>query len=39
MPNFAEIMKDITDMLKKYNEIKWTTESKSSFENIKNDLG
>jgi hypothetical protein len=32
IPNFAEIVKLITDMLKKDREVKWTTESKASFE-------
>ena len=35
IPNFAEIVKDITRMLKKEVEIKWTIESKHSFEDIK----
>jgi hypothetical protein len=34
IPNFAEIVKLITDMLKKDNEMKWTTESKASFERV-----
>ena len=33
--NFAEIMKLITDMLKKNNEVKWTTEAKALFACIK----
>jgi predicted phosphatase len=32
IPNFAEIMKLITDMLKKNNETKWTSEAKVSFQ-------
>jgi hypothetical protein len=32
IPNFAEIVKLITDMLKKDSEVKWTTEAKDSFE-------
>jgi hypothetical protein len=39
IPNFVEIMKNITDMLKKDSEIKWTVESKNSFEQIKKSLG
>jgi hypothetical protein len=36
VPNFAEIVKLITDMLRKNNEVKWTTEAKASFAHIKN---
>jgi hypothetical protein len=36
---FAEIVKLITDMLKKDNEVKWTTEAKASFEHIKKFIG
>jgi hypothetical protein len=32
IPKFAEIVKLITDMLKKDNEMKWTTEGKKSFK-------
>jgi len=35
VPNFAEIVKLITSMLKKDNKVKWTTEAKASFEHIK----
>jgi hypothetical protein len=35
VPNFAEIVKLITDMLRKNNEVKWTTESRASFSHIK----
>jgi len=35
IPNFAEFMKLITDMLKKNNEVKWTAEAKASFSCIK----
>jgi hypothetical protein len=35
VPNFAEIVKLITDMLRKNNEVKWTTEAKASFAHIK----
>ena len=37
-PNFAEIVKDITRMLKKGAKIKWKTEAKHSFEEIKKAL-
>ena len=36
--NFAEIMKYITIMLRKENEIKWTSEAKKSFSDIKKAL-
>jgi hypothetical protein len=32
IPKFVEIIKFITDMLKKDNEVKWTTEAKESFQ-------
>ena len=35
VPNFAEIVKLITDMLKKNSEVKWTNEAKASFQRIK----
>jgi hypothetical protein len=35
IPNFVEIMKLITDMLKKNNEVKWMAEAKASFARIK----
>jgi hypothetical protein len=35
IPNFAELIKHITDMLKKGSEIKWRTEVKASFQSIK----
>jgi hypothetical protein len=35
IPNFAEIMKLITDMLNKNNEVKWTAKAKASFAGIK----
>ena len=34
MPNFAEIVKLITDMLKKDSEVKWKSEAKASFQCI-----
>ena len=36
--NCAEIMKSITDMLKKDNEIRWTKEDRKSFIDIKREL-
>ena len=35
IPNFVEIVKLITDMLRKNNEVKWTTEARASFAHIK----
>ena len=35
IPNFVEIVKLITDMLKKNIEVKWTAEAKASFAHIK----
>lgn len=35
MPNFAELVKHITSVLKKGSEIKWTDIARSSFEAIK----
>jgi hypothetical protein len=35
IPNFAEIVKSITDILKMNSEVKWTTEAKASFAHIK----
>ena len=35
IPNLAEIIKHITCMLRKGNEIKWNLEAKKSFEDIK----
>jgi hypothetical protein len=34
IPNFVEIVKLITDMLKKDSEMKWTTGAKASFEGV-----
>jgi hypothetical protein len=39
IPNFAEIIKMITDMLKKDNKVKWTAEAKASFKRIKKSIG
>lgn len=36
--NFAEIMKYITNMLRKENEIKWTSEARKTFSDIKKAL-
>jgi hypothetical protein len=36
--NFVELLKHITAMLKKGSEVKWTTESRNSFGQIKRDL-
>jgi hypothetical protein len=36
--NFAELVKHITDMLRKENEVKWTTESINYFDQIKKAL-
>lgn len=38
IPNFAEIMKYITNMLRKDNEIKWTGEARQYFVDIKKAL-
>ena len=38
IPNFAEIVKIVTNMLKKQYIIKWTTEAKESFAKIKHAL-
>jgi len=38
IPNFAEILKLNTNMLKKESKIKMTVESRQSFENIKKAL-
>jgi hypothetical protein len=35
IPNFVELVKHITGMLKKGSEIKWRTEAKDSFQSIK----
>ena len=39
IPNLAENMRLITNMLKKDEDIKWTVEARSSFENIKHAIG
>lgn len=38
IPNFAEVVKNITKMLKKGEDFKWTAEAKKSFEEIKKAL-
>jgi len=38
IPNFAELVKNITSMLKKGSKIKWTVASRSFFEAIKQDI-
>ena len=38
IPNFVETIKQITVMLKKYQEVKWTAEARNSFEKIKQAL-
>ena len=38
IPNFAEIIKHITEMLKKDKEVKWLAEARLSFEKIKQAL-
>jgi hypothetical protein len=35
IPNFVEIVKLITDMLKKNSEVRWTSKSKASFQSIR----
>jgi len=39
IPNFVEIVKDLTYMLKKDNDVKWYSKSIHSFEQIKKALG
>ena len=36
IPNYVEIVRHITDMLKKSNEVKWSQESREAFARIKN---
>jgi hypothetical protein len=38
IPNFVEIIKMITDMLKKDSEVKWIVEDKVSFEFVNKDI-
>jgi hypothetical protein len=38
IPNLAEIIKHIKNMLRKGNDIKWTSKSRKSFEDIKVEL-
>jgi len=37
--NFVEVVKDLTGMLKKNNEVKWSSEARYSFDQIKKSLG
>jgi hypothetical protein len=39
IPNFVEIMKLITDILKKNNKVKWMVDAKASFAQIKKNIG
>jgi hypothetical protein len=39
VPNFVEMVRHITNMLKKDREVKWTTKSKEYFQRIKEALG
>ena len=38
LPNSAETLKEITNMLRKNNEVKWNTEARKSFDQIKKAL-
>jgi hypothetical protein len=38
VPKFVEIIRPITNMIKKYDVIKWSLEEKSTFQRIKQDL-
>jgi len=38
IPNYAEILKDIIDMLRKDHEVKWTPSSRHAFEQIKREI-
>jgi len=35
IPNYVEIVKDITDMLRKYHEVKWTIPTITKFDHIR----
>ena len=35
IPSFADILRNVTNMLKKDNEIKWNVDARKSFKNIK----
>jgi hypothetical protein len=39
VPNFAKMVRHITNMLKKNHEVKWTPEARESFQIIKEALG
>ena len=38
IPSFAQILRNVTNMLRKYCEIKWTIEGKKSFNDIKKEI-
>jgi hypothetical protein len=38
IPNLAELLRNITNMLKKDTKIKWNTKAKQSFEQVKHAL-
>ena len=38
IPNYAEIVRHITNMLKKENEVKWSHESRDAFTRIKQEF-
>jgi hypothetical protein len=39
IPNFVEVVKYLTDMLKKDSEVKWSSEARYSFDQIKKSVG
>jgi hypothetical protein len=39
VPNIVDIVRHITNMLKKYHEVNWTPEARESFQTIKESLG
>jgi hypothetical protein len=39
IPNFAEVVKDLIDMIKKDSEVKWSSEARYYFDQIKKALG
>ena len=39
MPNYVEIVREITNMLKKDREVKWTSKERESFSKIKRVFG
>ena len=38
IPSFAEILRNVTNMLKNDSEIKWTIEARQSFNDIKKEI-